>query len=157
MGGFFRNVWDIWARFLGAIGALMAGGSLSLLCLMMGADYLTGVLLALLGKSKQTKDGRLSARACFTGIARKGMMLMIILIAAALDEIAGQGKMLRSAATGFYICNEGISLMENAALLGVPVPAKLKQALGALRTQEKGKDGHGNDWEKSLPQEGEKA
>ena len=154
MVAFIRNAWDILARILAAIGALMAGGSLPLLGLMMAADYGTGILLGLLGKSKQAADGRLSFRLCLTGIARKGMMLLIIFLAAVLDEIAGQGKLLRSAATGFYICNEGISLLENAAMLGVPVPQKLKNALRALREPEREENVDGNLWKDQPLKEG---
>lgn len=125
MGDFFRQTWDIFLRFTGAMGALTGGGSLHVFCVLTGADDLSGLLLVLPGKSKRTADGRLSANACFLGLMRKGMMLLVILLAAMLDSIAGQEDMLRRAATGFYICNECISLMENAALLGVPIPGSL--------------------------------
>ena len=157
MGAFFRNAWDILVRFFGAIGALIGGGSLRLLGLLMGADYVTGILLGILGKSKKTPDGGLSARACFVGLTRKGMMLVMIAVAAVLDEIAGQGKMLRSAATGFYICNECISLMENAVLLGVPIPGRLRRALSAIRSDKTAEKGSGNSWENEEASEGENA
>ncbi|MDD6682086.1 MAG: phage holin family protein [Clostridiales bacterium] len=144
MADFFRHAWDILLRFLGALGGLLGGGSLQILCILMGVDYGTGLLLGLIGKSKKTADGRLSARACFMGLMRKGMMILIILASALLDMISGQGDLLRRAATGFYICNECISLMENAALLGVPVPGSIRRALSALG--EKEKSGDGNVW-----------
>ena len=157
MIAFFRNAWDILARLLGAIGALMTGGSLSLLGLMMGADYLAGIVLSVLGKSKQTINGRLSCKECVMELAQKAMMLLIVLVAAAIDEMAGQEKLLRSAAVGFYICNEGIGLLEKAALLGVPVPQKLKRALGALRETEKEEKADGNIWRELAVGNGKKA
>ncbi len=155
MGDFFRQTWDIFLRFAGAAGALLGGGSLRVFCVLTGADYLSGLLLALLGKSKKTADGRLSAHACFLGLMRKGMMLLVILLAAMLDSITGQEDMLRRAATGFYICNECISLMENAALLGVPIPGSLRRALGAIAEKERAENG--NVWQDSPLCQGEKA
>jgi len=128
--------WDILLRFMGAAAGLMGGGNIRVLLLLMGMDYATGLALALLGKSKKTADGRLSARASFQGLMKKGMMLAVILLSAMLDELSGQAGLLRQAATGFYICNEGISLLENAALLGVPVPGRVRQALGAVQGTE---------------------
>lgn len=136
MRAFFLNAWDILVRFAGAASALLGGGDIGVLCALMALDYGMGLALALLGKSKKTPDGALSARAGFLGLLRKGVMIAVILLAALLDRLSGQGDLLRRAATGFYICNEGISLLENAALLGVPVPGPLRRALGALREKE---------------------
>lgn len=136
MGGFFHNAWDILLRFVGAAAGMLGGGDLALLCALMALDYGTGISLALLGKSVKTSNGRLSAHAGFLGLLRKGMMLGVILLASVLDRVAGEGEWLRRAAIGFYICNEGISLMENAARLGIPVPHGLRRALGALREKE---------------------
>lgn len=154
MGDFFRQTWDVFLRFAGAMGALPGGGGLHVFCVLTGADDLSGLLLALPGKSKRTADGRLSANACFLGLMRKGMMLLVILLAAMLDSIAGQEDMLRRAATGFYICNECISLMENAALLGVLIPGSLRRALGAIAERERTENG--NAWQDSPLCRGEK-
>jgi len=133
MKGFFAEAWDILLRFLGAAAGLLGGGNGKILCLMMVLDYVTGLILGLMGKSKKTADGRLSARASFRGLLKKAMMLGVIALAAFLDHLSGQEEHLCRAATGFYICNEGISLMENAALLGIPVPGKIRHALTALQ------------------------
>ncbi|MBQ4073994.1 MAG: phage holin family protein [Clostridia bacterium] len=135
MKEFFGHAWDILIRFTGAAAGLLGGGNGRVLCILMALDYASGLALGCLGKSKKTRDGRLSARASFQGLLKKGMMLSVILLAAFLDRLAGQDDLLYRAATGFYICNEGISLLENAALLGVPVPGKIRKALSALQEE----------------------
>ena len=132
MRAFFQDSWDVAARLAAAAAAFMGGGNLRALCLLMIMDYVLGVSLALLGKSTKTPDGRLSARASFKGLLQKATMLGVIFLAAALDRIAGQADLLRRAAVGFYICNEAISLLENAARLGIPIPAFLRRALSTL-------------------------
>ena len=110
----------------------------------MGVDYLSGVGIALLGKSPKSAGGALSSKAGFAGLARKAMILAIILLAAVLDHLTGSAA-CTGAATMFYIVNESLSILENAVLLGVPVPQKLKQALDVARlasdsAEEKTKD-----------------
>ena len=140
---FFTHAWDVAARFLGGALAVWQGSSLRLLCLLMALDYASGLILALLGKSRKG-TGRLSARESFLGLMRKGLMLGVILLAAALDQLSGQQGLLQRAATGFYICNEGISLLANAALLGVPVPRVLRRALDALGKEKNAAIADGN-------------
>ena len=103
-----------------------------LLVLLMGLDYLSGVGVALLGKSPKSEGGALSSRAGFTGLARKAMILVIVLLAAVLDQLTGSAA-CTGAATMFYIVNESLSILENAVLLGVPVPQKLTQALDVAK------------------------
>ena len=98
-----------------------------LLVLLMVLDYLSGVGVALLGKSPKSEGGALSSRAGFAGLMRKAMILIVILLAAVLDNLTG------SAASMFYIVNESLSILENAVLLGVPVPQKLTQALDVAK------------------------
>ena len=116
-----------------------------LLVLLMGLDYLSGVGVALLGKSPKSEGGALSSRAGFAGLARKAMILVIVLLAAVLDQLTGSAA-CTGAATMFYIVNESLSILENAVLLGVPVPQRLRQALVVARlaadnAKEKPKDG----------------
>ena len=102
--------------------------ALRLLVLLMALDYLSGVGVALLGKSPKSEGGALSSRAGFAGLARKAMILVIVLLAAVLDQLTGSAA-CTGAATMFYIVNESLSILENAVLLGVPVPQRLRQAL----------------------------
>lgn len=106
--------------------------ALRLLVLLMTLDYLSGVAVALLGKSHKSEGGALSSKAGFAGLARKGMILIIILLAAVLDHLTGSAA-CTGAATMFYSVNEALSILENAVLLGVPVPQKLKQALDVAK------------------------
>lgn len=101
-------------------------------CAVDGADYLSGVGVALLGKSPKSEGGALSSRAGFAGLMRKAMILIVILLAAVLDNLTGSAACTGAAAM-FYIVNESLSILENAVLLGVPVPQKLTQALDVAK------------------------
>ncbi len=103
-----------------------------LLVLLMGLDYLSGVGVALLGKSPKSEGGALSSKAGFAGLARKAMILIVILLAAVVDNLTGSAA-CTGAATMFYMVNEALSILENAVLLGVPVPQKLMQALDVAK------------------------
>ena len=103
-----------------------------LLVLLMGLDYLSGVGVALLGKSPKSEGGALSSKAGFAGLARKAMILIVILLAAVVDNLTGSAA-CTGAATMFYMVNEALSILENAVLLGVPVPRKLMQALDVAK------------------------
>ena len=107
-----------------------------LLVLLMGLDYLSGVGVALLGKSPKSEGGALSSRAGFAGLMRKAMILIVILLAAVLDNLTGSAACTGAAAM-FYIVNESLSILENAVLLGVPIPEKLRQTLDIAK---KGKE-----------------
>ena len=103
-----------------------------LLVLLMGLDYLSGIGVALLGKSPKSEGGALSSKAGFAGLARKAMILIVILLAAVLDNLTGSAACTGAAAM-FYIVNESLSILENAVLLGVPVPQKLMQVLDVAK------------------------
>lgn len=131
--------------FIAAAGSVIAnalGGwdaALKVLIAMMVADYLTGVLVALIWhRSNKTDDGTLSSKAGFKGLCKKGMIILIVWIAVLLDNALG-ANYVRIAVILFFIGNEGISLLENVGLMGVPYPQFLKKALQALR--DKGDNG----------------
>lgn len=90
-------------------------------------DYLTGVTAAYLTKT-------LSSEAGFRGLLKKVLLLLIVALANLIDNLLGAGGVLRSLVTGFYIANEGLSLLENAGRCGVPIPQKLMAALKQLQT-----------------------
>ena len=104
---------------------------MTVLAVMMIADYITGVLRAALGKSDKTSGGRLSASAGFRGLLKKSLMLLAVLLSALLDDYAGANGVLRTAVIWFYICNEGLSVLENLAGMSVPVPQRLRALLNA--------------------------
>lgn len=133
---------------LAAVGSWIAnslGGwdaSMQVLVALMVADYLTGVLVAAVWhKSSKSSSGTLNSVAGFKGILKKCMILMLVWIGVLLDNATG-ANYIRMAVILFFIGNEGISLLENLGLMGVPFPAFLRRALEALRDQgDKGKEG----------------
>ena len=116
MNHFFKGL----AGALSTVGAYLVyllGGwdaALTVMFVLMGLDYATGLLTA------------------FIGISKKLMMVTIVMLAAALDRLTGDSNICRSAAIGFYAANEGLSIMENAAALGVPLPKALKDVMERL-------------------------
>ena len=89
-------------------------------------DYITGVMCAV-------ADKNLSSEVGFRGICRKVLIFLLVGIANVLDvQVIGTGSVLRTAVIFFYISNEGVSLLENAAHLGLPVPEKIKIVLEQL-------------------------
>lgn len=112
----------------GWLGYFLGGcdGLLYALLAFVVIDYITGVMCAI-------NDKTLSSQVGFRGICRKVLIFLMVGIANILDvHIIGSGSVLRTAAIFFYISNEGISLLENAAHLGLPVPQKIKSVLEQL-------------------------
>jgi toxin secretion/phage lysis holin len=133
----------ILAAALGAIAGFFGewSAALTILVVMMAVDYATGIMLAISGKSPKTEGGGLSSKAGFVGLARKGFIMLIVLIATLLDRAIGNTAMVFQSATVFYyIANEGLSILENADLMGVPFPAFVDE-LSALG-KEKGLEIH---------------
>lgn len=130
-----EQIWKGMVRFIAAAGGAIAGAmggwdsTLKVLIVMMAADYISGLVVAAMGKSDKTEYGGLSSKVGFIGLAKKGLMLTVVLIGTALDEAMGTA-MCRDAACWFYIANEGISVLENLNLVGVPFPEKIKVLLG---------------------------
>lgn len=133
---------DLWVSLqlaLAAVGAWLGwflGGMDGLIYAMIVfviADYVTGVMCAI-------NDKRLSSEIGFKGICRKIIIFMLIGVANLIDVyVIKSGAMLRTATIFFYLSNEGISLLENAVHLGLPVPEKIKQALKQLADNKKEK------------------
>ena len=132
---------------LAAVGSWIAnalGGwdaSMQVLVALMVADYLTGVLVAAVWqRSSKSETGALDSKAGFKGILKKCMILLLVWIGVLLDDATGVNY-IRMAVVLFFVGNEGISLLENLGLMGVPFPAFLKRALEALQDQgDKGRD-----------------
>ena len=107
-----------------------ADGLLIALLVMTALDYVTGVLCAIADKS-------LSSAVGFRGICRKLVLLMLVGVAHILDvHVVGDGSAMRAAVICFYMSNEGLSLLENAARLGLPIPDRLKEILAQLHRKE---------------------
>ena len=120
----------------GWLGYFLGGcdGLLIALAVFVAADYITGVMCAV-------SDKKLSSEVGFEGICRKIIIFLLVGIAHILDvTMIATGSVLRTAVTFFYLSNEGVSLLENAAHLGLPIPEKLKDVLEQLHDRaEKGR------------------
>ena len=112
----------------GWLGYFLGGmdGLLIALIVFVVLDYITGVMCAIADKT-------LSSAVGFKGICRKLVLLMLVGVAHVLDvHVVGDGSALRAAVICFYLSNEGLSLLENAARLGLPIPERMKEILAQL-------------------------
>ena len=108
------------------------------LILFMALDYISGLVVAgVFHRSDKTQSGKLDSTACWQGLLKKGMTLVVVLVATQLDNVLGT-SFVREAAVIAYIVNETISIIENAGRMGLPVPDALMKAIEQL--QGKGKD-----------------
>ncbi|MBP1537218.1 MAG: phage holin family protein [Ruminococcus sp.] len=128
---------------VGAVGAAIStafGGwtsAMTTLLIFMAIDYLTGLMVGgIFKRSKKTKNGALESRAGFKGLCRKGVMLLIVLVACRLD-IELHTTYIRDAVCIAFIANETISIVENAGLMGIPIPAPITRSIELLRNKEK--------------------
>ena len=135
---------------LGATVASLFGGwdtALATLIIFMAVDYASGIIVAaVFKKSPKTETGTLESRAGFKGLFRKGMTLLIVLIACRLDLIM-KTNFIRDAVVIAYIVNETISIVENAGLMGLPVPKAIIKAIDILKRKEDEEQGNGRKGE----------
>lgn len=119
----------------GAIVGLLGGWDMALqtLVLLMCVDYATGLVVAAVFKrSGKSENGKLESRAGWKGLCKKGMTLAVILVANRLDLMLGVNYIRSAAAIGF-VANEAISILENAALMGINIGKPLTNALEILK------------------------
>ena len=141
----------MWKKIVEALAA--AGGAIAsffcglppiiwILLAVMSLDYITGILCALMGKSPKTEHGGLSSRQAFMGLMKKALILFVVLLAALIDHAVAISAEIEFAAVAgatclWFIASEGMSILENAAEMGVPISKLMMQALELF----KGKDG----------------
>lgn len=116
----------------GWIGYFVGGidGLMTTLLVFMILDYITGLMCAIANKE-------LSSAVGFKGVCKKVLIIMLVGVAHIVDlHVVGTGSALRSAVVCFYLSNEGVSMLENAAHLGLPIPEKLKAILAQLHNRE---------------------
>ena len=114
--------------------------ALSTLLIFMAADYITGLVVAgVFHRSKKTDTGKLESRAGWKGLCRKGVSLLIVLVAYRLDIVIGSAY-IRDAVIIAFIANETISIIENAGLMGIPIPAVITRAIEILKSKEESED-----------------
>lgn len=109
-------------------------GLLYALLAFVAIDYVTGIMCAVV-------DRKLSSHIGFKGIFKKVLLFALVGVGHILDtQVIGTGSVLRTAVIFFYLSNEGVSMLENAAYLGLPIPAKLKSVLEQLHHRSKKED-----------------
>lgn len=131
---------------IGVVGSTIAsffGGfdaALITLLIFMGVDYATGLIVAgVFHKSEKTENGALESRAGWKGLCRKGVSLLVVLVACRLDMIMGS-NFIRDATVIAFIANETISIIENAGLMGVPIPSVITKAIEVLEKKSERED-----------------
>ena len=127
-----KNIWNAIQMAFTALGGFLGwflggfDGFLYALVVFVVIDYITGIMCAI-------NDHTLSSAVGFRGICRKVLIFCMVGIGNILDvNILGDGSVLRTAVIFFYLSNEGVSMLENAAHLGLPIPDKLKEVLAQL-------------------------
>jgi len=136
-----KEIWNWIQLAISAIGGVMGwflgglDGLLYALLTFVVIDYITGVMCAIV-------DRKLSSKIGFKGIFKKVLIFVMVAIGHILDtNLIGTGSVLRTAVIFFfYLSNEGISFLENAAHLGLPIPSKLKAVLGQLHDRAEKED-----------------
>ena len=139
MKEFWNTIQLIFSAVGGWLGYFLGGcdGLLYALVAFVVIDYITGVMCAIINRE-------LSSAVGFKGIFRKVLIFLLVGIANIIDvQVIGTGAVLRTAVIFFYISNEGVSLLENAGHLGLPIPEKIKTVLEQLHDRaENGKEGN---------------
>ena len=139
MKEFWSTIQLIFTALGGWLGYFLGGcdGLLYALIAFVVIDYITGVMCAIINRE-------LSSAVGFKGIFRKVLIFLLVGIANIIDvQVIGTGAVLRTAVIFFYISNEGVSLLENAGHLGLPIPEKIKTVLEQLHDRaENGKEGN---------------
>lgn len=136
MKEFWNTIQLIFTAIGGWLGWFLGGcdGLLYALIAFVAIDYITGVMCAVI-------DHRLSSEVGFKGIFKKVLIFLLVGVANILDvQVIETGCVLRTAVIFFYISNEGVSLLENAAYLGLPVPEKIKTVLEQLHSRSESED-----------------
>ena len=135
-----KEFWNVVQLAFAAIGGWLgwflggADGFLYALIAFVVIDYITGVMCAIV-------DHKLSSEVGFKGICKKVLIFMMVGIGNIIDvQVLGQAGVLRTAVIFFYLSNEGVSMLENAGHLGLPIPAKLKEVLEQLHDRAEKED-----------------
>ena len=132
MKEFWNNIQFVFTAVGGWLGYFLGGcdGLLIALLIFVVFDYITGIMCAI-------ADKKLSSEVGFKGICRKVLIFVLVGIGNVIDvQVLGQPGVLRTAIIFFYLSNEGLSLVENTAHLGLPIPEKLKAVLEQLHDRE---------------------
>lgn len=112
---------------------LVGGFDVAISCLLIAIvlDYISGIIKAFVTKEMSSKIG-------FRGIAKKVAMLFLVMLAVLIDRVTGETGAIRTLVIYYFVANEGLSIIENFAAIGVPIPSVIKNALKALKKESKG-------------------
>lgn len=125
---------------VGAVGgfiAMLLGGwdsALATLVIFMGIDFVTGVVTAVMGKSKHSDSGALNSKAGWIGLAKKFCILLMVVVGVRIDILVGTNYIRDTVCISFCL-NELLSIVENASLMGIPFPPVIKKAIDVLQTK----------------------
>lgn len=123
---------------ISAVGSFVAGlfggwsDGLTILCIFMVIDFITGMTAAAMGESEKSKNGGISSQAIWRGILKKLMTLVIVVVGAQLDKLTG-ANYIRDAVVIAYCITEVVSIIENAGLIGLPVPSIIQKVIDVLK------------------------
>lgn len=111
-----------------------------ILLAVMSLDYITGLMCGMMGKSTKTETGYLGSKAAFSGLLKKALIILVVLLAALLDRAVAMGAGIEFEAVSgatclWFIASEGISILENAAAMGIPIPKILLRMLELFRSK----------------------
>ena len=134
------------SEILAAIGGAIASFFINMpplvwiLIAVMTIDYITGLICGAMGKSNKTENGYLESHAALKGLLKKGLIILVVLLAALLDQAVSAGagiqfEAVMGATCLWFIASEGLSILENVAMMGVPVPKILLQLLEVMRAK----------------------
>lgn len=151
-----KDKWNVIQAGLGAVGGFLGwafgglDGFLYTLIVFVAIDYITGVICAIV-------DKKLSSDAGYRGILQKIMIFVVVAVGNIIDVLLlnGQGSPLRTMIIFFYLSNEGLSILEHAARLNIPIPAQLKSVILQLREKEEETDAESDDVIESSSEEAE--
>ena len=113
--------------------------AITALVVFMAIDFITGLVVAAVFKTSKHGKGGLESKVCRKGLSKKGVTLLICLMSAYFDQLLGTDFVHMAVAIGFIV-NESISIIENAGLMGIPIPAQIKDAIAILKHKAKGQD-----------------
>lgn len=142
-----ENIWKTIAAAFGAVVSFFSGlpPILWVLLAVMTLDYLTGIICGFMGKSLKTEHGGLSSSTAFSGLMKKLLIIVIVALAYLLDHavtlnVGVQFAAVSGATCLWFIASEGISVVENAAQMGVPIPNAMKRALEIMKGNDDGSE-----------------
>ena len=142
-------MWKKLSEFFAAIGGAIASFFVSMpplvwiLVAVMSIDYVTGLICGAMGKSKKTENGYLASHEAWKGLMKKALILLVVLLASLLDMAVSKGagiqfEAVMGATCLWFIASEGLSVLENVASMGVPVPRILLKLLEIMKDKGNG-------------------